>query len=130
MLRIITILTLLFAAFTARCEPSSPATANLYYEPEDSGASDDDKDRPNRGHRMPPSPIPCTIDFDSQSIIGNSPLLDAIVEYRLIDADGFTIIISDFSEQSFVAEMSHANPGYYILLLVADSYQLSGAINL
>lgn len=130
MLRIITILTLLFAAFTARCEPSSPATANLYYEPEESGSSDDEKNRPNRGRRMPPAPIPCTIDFDSQSIIGNSPLLDAIVEYRLMDADGYVIIVSDISEQSFVEELSHANPGNYILLLVADSYQLSGTLNL
>lgn len=128
MLRIITILTLLFAALTARCEPTPPA-ANLYYESEESGTSDD-KDRPSRGHRMPPAPIPCTIDFDNQSITGNSPLLDAIVEYQLLDAEGYVIIVSDISEQSFVEELSHANPGNYILLLVADGYQLSGTLNL
>lgn len=130
MLRIITILTLLFAAFTLRSESISPATTNLYYEPEDSGASDDDKDRPGHRHRMPPAPIFCSIDFDSQSIVGTSSLLDSIVEYRLLDIDGTNLLLCDSDEQSFVAELSQLTTGHYILLFVADGYQLSGAINL
>lgn len=128
MLRLLTIFTLLFAAFALRCEPKSPATVSLYYQPEESGSADDDTERPKHGHRMPPAPIPCTIDFESQSIISNSPMLDAIVEYRLMDSDGFTVLC-DFSQQSFVGELAQITTGHYILLLVADNYQLSGTIN-
>lgn len=85
---------------------------------------------PNKGHRMPPAPVICTIDIENGTISGTSPLLDNIEEYQLWDADGEVCLISTSGKSGFFDMLRSLPKETYMIKLVCGTYSLTGYLTL
>ena len=83
-----------------------------------------DKDIPGRGERIPPRPIVCTIDFDSNTIVSTSSLVNNADEYQISTEEGMCFYIIE-SENEFVETLETLH-GTYIITFSGDDYVLSG----
>lgn len=83
------------------------------------------KDWPERGHRMPPAPIMVVVDVEAGTITGASPLLDGIVRYEIWDADG-NLCIASASDAATALKAINGCHGTYLLRLRGDGYTLAG----
>ena len=82
-----------------------------------------------KGHRMPPAPVMCLIDFEEGTISGDSPVLASVSDYQLWDADG-SVCITASPLAADVLSYAAASPGEtFILRLVTPSLTLRGYIS-
>lgn len=87
--------------------------------------SDIDPDnKPDKGQRIPPRPIVCTIDFDSNTIVSTSSLVNNADEYQISTEEGMCFYITE-SENEFVETLGTLH-GTYIITFSGDDYALSG----
>lgn len=82
------------------------------------------KDEPNHGNRIPPRPIICRIDFDSNTIVSTSSLVNNAEEYQISAEEGMCFYITE-SENEFVETLETLH-GIYIITFSGDDYALSG----
>lgn len=87
------------------------------------------KDWPERGHRMPPAPIMVVVDVEAGTLTGASPLLDGIVKYQIWEADG-SLCIADADNAAAALRAVDGRHGTYMLRLRGDGYTLTGYIDL
>lgn len=57
----------------------------------------EEEENPNKGHRIPPRPIYCTIDFDSNTIVSTSSLVNNADEYQISTEEGMCFQIQQSS---------------------------------
>lgn len=109
------VLSLMFSMNAVHAE-----TIAITVVPSDNG----DKDIPGRGERIPPRPIYCTIDFDSNTIVSTSSLVNNAEEYQISTEEGMCFYITE-SENEFVETLETLH-GTYIITFSGDDYALSG----
>lgn len=89
--------------------------------------SDDHKEIPDKGQRIPSRKETCTIDFASKSICAS--LEEEILYYELWDELGCTIIVSFFNDYDMVGYMLSLT-GFYQLRIVSEWTIYEGYLDL
>lgn len=88
------------------------------------------KERPDKGRRIPPMPVKCTVDFEAGKITGTSAWIEQVEEYQLRDEENAVILLSDVDEAAFLKEVSHLPAGTYILVVRGSGYAMFGMLEL
>lgn len=115
------IITSLFMA--AQCFASDSDPIPLY---PDGGSYEDS---PNgRGHRMPPAPVFCDIDFETGELISDSPLVNEATDFQLWTADNTLCLYLTDNAESLVGYILEHKDVTMILKIAGDDYVLVGYI--
>ena len=94
------------------------------------GEYEEPDDPSERGRRSAPVPVYCTIDFDNNTISGDS-LLEEVTEYQVWDENGECCLLFASDAYSFVESLkSLPFPETYMIVLKTSNSSLVGYIDL
>lgn len=82
----------------------------------------------NKGHRMPPAPVFCTIDIEEGTVTSTSPRLDNIDSYEVWSAEGEICLASSSTAEEFTATLSTLASGDYTIRLICPDYYYTGIV--
>lgn len=112
------IITSLFMA--AQCFASDSDPIPLY--------PDDPTKWHGNGHRMPPAPVFCEIDYETGELISDSPLVNKATDFQLWTADNTLCLYLTDNAESLVGYILEHKDVTMILKIAGDDYVLVGYI--
>lgn len=119
MKKYLVLLTTLVLSATSLIAETPPSTLPVKREPTH-------KDEYDIGRRLPSRPIMCTIDFNSQTIVG---IDDEIFLYEVHDSESENLISSFTEASDFTSFLEHSN-GCYMIRFTSESYHYIGYISM
>lgn len=129
------LISLIIAGILGIANMMAETPIDMSVEPDDSEEQEDSdlsekKELPDCGRRTPPARVRCTIDFATGTITGASAWIQEVEEYRILDAEGTTIIYTDVTESTFLTTLSQQPSGEYVIALRGSGYILRGSIEI
>lgn len=102
-------------------------TVTLHYSMYD---IDKGKIIPDKGRRDLPAPVECVIDLQERTLTSASPLINSIVRFQLLTADGETTLYDGSNPSDMIKFITTLPQGTYMICLVGEDYCLYGHFTL